>query len=582
MKYILIVACIFCPFLSIAQDFPVASYPTDYFRNPLDIPIKLAANFGELRSNHYHMGLDIRTQQKENLPVMAAADGYIAKVLIEPAGFGQAIYIRHPNGYTTLYAHLNKFFPALAAYVSSWQYKTESWQASIEIPAGVFPVKKGQLIAYSGNTGGSQGPHLHFEIRRTADDTNLNPLLFGMPVPDTIPPVILRLAIYDRSLSTYEQAPRIWPVIKAAKGMYRLKDSLLVATAPRISFAISAFDSQSGSANPNGIFQSMIYRDGQLLTAFQMNNISYNDTRKINAHIDYATHEKGGPWLQHLSRLPGHTTPCIYWAAPVQANVVNTLAHSAADGVIDLSDGGLHAISIVVKDANGNTTVLNYQVQYRPSPVVTTISSPLAGKVFHPGMLDGYEAEGVAFYIGEKALYDSVHIGCSVTGAAPEGASPAYSIGSTVIPLQEPLLVRIRSMALIKDKIVMQRIEGGRKESQRPEWLGEWASARFREFGDFRLVEDKQPPVITPVGIREGAVLRKVSKIAFRVKDDQGGIRSFRAELEGGKWLCFTNDKYLDYIYIFDGHCPPGKHVLKVTAEDVAGNRTVKEYRFTR
>ncbi|HVW58636.1 MAG TPA: M23 family metallopeptidase, partial [Puia sp.] len=148
--------------LAFPQD-PVQTYPQGYFRNPLDIPIKLAANFGELRANHYHMGLDIRTQQKVNLPVMAAADGYVARVVVEPAGFGQAIYIRHPNGYTTLYAHLNKFFPALAAYVSSWQYKTESWQASIDIPAGAFPVKKGQLIAYSGSTGGSQGPHLHFE-----------------------------------------------------------------------------------------------------------------------------------------------------------------------------------------------------------------------------------------------------------------------------------------------------------------------------------------------------------------------------------------------------------------------------------
>src|SRR6187399_2077317 len=206
---------------SSGQDLPPTDYPTGYFRNPLDIPIRLAANFGELRANHYHMGLDIRTQQKENLQVMAAADGYVARVVIEPAGFGQAVYIRHPNGYTTLYAHLNKFFPALAAYVGNWQYRNESWQASIDVPAGMFPVRKGQLIAYSGNTGGSQGPHLHFEIRRSADDVNLNPLLFGMPVPDTVPPVILRLSVYDRSISTYEQAPRIWPVLRVRSGVFK-------------------------------------------------------------------------------------------------------------------------------------------------------------------------------------------------------------------------------------------------------------------------------------------------------------------------------------------------------------------------
>jgi len=118
MKYLLIVFCVSYSLPAFPQDHQ--DYPQGYFRNPLDVPIKLAANFGELRANHYHMGLDIRTQQKENLPVMAAADGYVARVVIEPAGFGQAIYIRHTNGYTTLYAHLNRFFPALAAYVSNW------------------------------------------------------------------------------------------------------------------------------------------------------------------------------------------------------------------------------------------------------------------------------------------------------------------------------------------------------------------------------------------------------------------------------------------------------------------------------
>ncbi len=585
MKHFLIVAITLLSLSSSGQDFPPTDYPTGYFRNPLDIPIKLAANFGELRANHYHMGLDIRTQQKENLPVMAAADGYVARVVIEPAGFGQAVYIRHPNGYTTLYAHLNKFYPALAAYVSNWQYKNESWQASIDIPASLFPVKKGQLIAYSGNTGGSQGPHLHFEIRRTADDVNLNPLLFGMPVPDNVPPVILRLSVYDRSFSTYEQVPKIWPVLRQRPGRFIMKDSLLLVSASRISFAISAFDSQTGSTNPNGIYQVEQYEDGQLLTAFRMNTISYNDTRKINAHIDYRTRETSGTWLQHLSKLPGHTAPCIYYTAPPSAApgaFAHGLVHPAANGVIDLSDGLAHDMRIVVKDADGNTSALHFAVQYRPSPVATVASYPLAGKLFSPGMLDGYEAQDVAFYIGEKALYDSAHIGAVAVDTAATGLSRVYAIGSTAIPLQEPVLVRLKTaVPAARDRVIMLRTEGTKKDAQRPEWLGDWASARFRDFGYFRLVEDLQPPVITPVGFRDGSVLTRVRKIAVRVKDDMGGIRNFRAELDG-HWLCFTNDKYLDFVYTIDGHFSAGKHVLKVTVEDVAGNRTTKEFRITR
>src|SRR3954451_17526096 len=142
-------------------------YPQGYFRNPLGIPIQLAANFGELRTNHFHMGFDIRTQQRENLPVYAAAQGYVSRIKIEKSGFGRAIYISHPNGYTTLYAHLNDFYEELNSYVKDKQYADKQWEQEIDLKPNQFPVEKGQIIAYSGNTGGSEGPHLHFEIRDT-------------------------------------------------------------------------------------------------------------------------------------------------------------------------------------------------------------------------------------------------------------------------------------------------------------------------------------------------------------------------------------------------------------------------------
>ncbi|MBL7761978.1 MAG: M23 family metallopeptidase, partial [Chitinophagaceae bacterium] len=194
------------------------AYPKNYFRNPLDIPMQLAANFGELRYNHWHMGLDIRTNRKENLPVYAAAAGYISKVRIEPGGFGRVIFINHPNGFTTVYAHLNNFAPSFHEYVVNQQYKLESWQVELDFPPNQFPVQKGQLIAYSGNTGGSQGPHLHFEIRETKTTRCLNPLLFGLPLEDNVPPSIVRIAQYDRGRSVYEQTPKLLPVKKTANG----------------------------------------------------------------------------------------------------------------------------------------------------------------------------------------------------------------------------------------------------------------------------------------------------------------------------------------------------------------------------
>jgi murein DD-endopeptidase MepM/ murein hydrolase activator NlpD len=204
---------LFAPFFHVAAQ----KYPQGYFRHPLLIPMQLVANFGEIRTNHWHMGLDIRTQQRENLPVYAAAEGYVARVVVEPGGFGQAIYIAHPNGYTTLYAHMNGFFPALQQHVVSQQYAKESWRINQAFSPEQFPLNKGDYIGLSGNTGGSAGPHVHFEIRDTKTEKVLNPLLFKFPIPDAVPPSVVRLALYDRNQSTFLQSPQLL-AIAAVRG----------------------------------------------------------------------------------------------------------------------------------------------------------------------------------------------------------------------------------------------------------------------------------------------------------------------------------------------------------------------------
>src|ERR1043165_64897 len=156
----LFLTCLFLPLFTAAQ-----KYPQNYFRNPLNIPILLAGNFGECRAGHFHSGLDIKTNGKENLPVHAAADGYISRIKMDKGGFGHALYITHPNGYTTLYAHLNNFVPKIQQYLRRQQYAKEKWDIDIQLTPEQFPVAKGQQIAYSGNTGSSTAPHLHFEIR---------------------------------------------------------------------------------------------------------------------------------------------------------------------------------------------------------------------------------------------------------------------------------------------------------------------------------------------------------------------------------------------------------------------------------
>ena len=329
-----------------AQVFPTKNYSKNYFIWPVKATPALAANFGELRPNHYHMGLDCKTEKKQNLPIIAAADGYIAKVKIEPWGFGRAIYINHANGTTTLYAHLNAFYTDLENYVKEQQYKQKSSNVFLDIPPHMFDVAQGREIAKSGNTGGSQGPHLHFEIRDTKTDNVLNPLLFGFPIIDNVAPTILRLAIYDRCFSTYEQTPK-YIAIQKVNGVYQA--AFTTINTDKVSFAVTAHDRYTGSSNQNGIYEAILLDDEKPIVGFQLDSISYNETRYLNAHIDYKVKASGGPYLQHLSMLPGYPEGMY--------KMVN------GDGVINLDDDSVHHIKILIKDANGNTSTLKIDVQ---------------------------------------------------------------------------------------------------------------------------------------------------------------------------------------------------------------------------
>ena len=556
-------------FISVtAQIFPAKNYPQGYFQWPLIAKVGLAANFGELRPNHYHMGLDCKTDQRENVTVVAAADGYVAKVKIEPYGFGRCIYINHPNGLTTLYAHLNDFNPALEKYIKEQQYLLKSWKIFIDIPANLFPVKKGQFIAYSGNTGGSQGPHTHFEIRDTKTDKVLNPLLFGFPIADNIPPDILRLAVYDRCISTYEQSPKFYS-LKKINGVYVTTPALLISNTDKVSFAITAFDRYTGSSNKNGIYQAVLLDNESPVVGFQMDSISYNETRYLNAHIDYKLRSSGGPFVQHLSRLPGY--------------VKGIYKDVSGDGVINIENDSVHHISIEVKDTYGNTSVLKFGVQRGNTKQEKNIPEALPNQeqiMFHPGFINVFENDKVSFYLPEISLYDSFMF--RYNEIIPAKGFPIYQLQNTSVPVQGMFPVKIKNtLTNHPDKMVMHRFGNGKDDYAKAVNENSWYKSSFREFGSFQLLEDTIPPTVTPIGFKEGMHVTKLNRLAFVIVDATEELINFTAMLDG-KWLRFSNDKGKVFIYKFDEHCPPGAHELLISVEDCVGNRTEKTVHFIR
>lgn len=555
----------FLPSFCIAQLFPTKNYPQHYFQWPVDATPGLVANFGELRPNHYHMGLDCRTEGKVNLKVFAAADGYIAKIHVDPTGFGRAIYINHPNGLTTLYAHLNVFYPALETYLIEQQYHNQQWKIDQELPANLFKIKKGELIALSGNTGGSQGPHLHFEIRDTKSEKVLNPLLFGFPIEDNIAPDIIRLAVYDRSISTYEQTPKIYP-LKKVNGKFQPAGGIIKVNSDKISFAITAYDRYTGSTNQNGIYKAELFKDGKEIAGFEMDSISYDDTRYLNAHIDFKTKINGGPFLQHLSKLPGYVNG-IYKTAPKE------------NGMIPLDDNDHHDIKIIVEDAQENSAVLQFDIQKTET---TPVKNSSAEKLFEPNTINIFENESLSFYLPENAIYDAFHFKYSEKNSI--NGQKVFQLQNLYTPAQCYFPIKIKGNFNISDtgKIVMKQNTYNKERFQKASFEKGWYKAYFRDFGTYQLLLDISPPVVTPLfGFRDGMNISGMNKIVFSAIDNCKPIGSFNGYIDD-QWILFTNDKELSFIYNIDKYCSPGEHILKIIVKDLVGNTTTKQYHFTR
>jgi hypothetical protein len=511
------------------------------------------------------MGFDIRTAQRENLPVFAAAEGYVSRISIEEGGFGRAIYITHPNGFTTVYAHLNDFYPALQQHITEQQYAKESWQQRLTFTPDQFPVTKGQFIAYSGNTGASAGPHLHFEIRDSQTENNLNPWLFNFGIPDNIRPDIYRLYYYDRRYSTYQISATPVP-LKGSNGNYSINGVLVLAT-PTVSFAIAAEDKNSASPFRYGIYSANIYWDDTLKCAFKLDDISYNETRYLNASIDYKTKLSGGSYIQHLSRLPGNKSS-------VFEDTVNT-------GLINITDTLLHNARIVVKDAAGNSSILNYKVRFDPSKMQERYFSQNYLNM-QSGVANNLKEEEAEVTFSAKAFYDVVPFEYSSQPFTDfRVVSKIHNLHNYKVPVHDFYTARIkadRPLAQdLKERVVMQLISNRRIVTTKGRWINEWMEANFRELGSLRLLIDTVPPTIT-AGWRNGANLSKAKAAAVFVKDNLGSIKNFTAYADG-QWLLFV-PKGNNFVHKFDGRLGSGSHELKVIVEDIAGNITERSYSF--
>lgn len=564
-RYLIVAIPICAPLLVCAQ---VKEYPKNYFQSPLEIPLNLSGNFGELRTNHFHAGIDIKTEQREGLNVLAAAEGYVSRIKVAPAGYGYALYIDHPNGYTTVYGHLLRYAPNIDEYVKNQQYDLESFSVDLFPEKGLLPVTKGEVVGLSGNSGSSGGPHLHFEIRETATEKLVNPLLFGLVVKDKIPPSVSHVWLVPLTDSSWVNGARL-PVVLETKGG-GLKTTTLPNVYGDVGFAITTVDMLDGNSNRCGVYRIELFVDGLQVYGQRMDRLDFATNRAMNAHTIYERFKKDRSSIHGSYRLPGNPLD-------IYDNLVN-------DGVISFRDGKAHACEYRLLDIMGNESRVKFNVQSLTAP-----GKPLPSKA-HLAHWDwerdnAIETERVRISMKANTLYENLDLDITETTKIANSVGPAYLIASPYEPAHNAY-----SLALKADKVkpgyerkttvVRWDPDKNKLIAEASKFENGWISAEPMYLGYFALMTDTVKPGISVVDF--AAIMKGKKSFSFKISDGLSGIDQIIPRIDG-KWALMEYDaKNSRLTYYFNSrYIAPGEHQFELTVIDAVGNEKKFNGRFT-
>lgn len=547
--------------LSTAQN----NYPQDYFSSPLEIPLILSGTFAELRTTHFHAGLDIKTQQRTGLKVKASADGFVSRIKLSHFGYGKAIYITHPNGYSTVYAHLQKFSPDIEAFIKKKQYEKESYELELFLTAEELPVLKDNIIAYSGNTGGSGGPHLHFEIRDNAERP-INPMLFGIDVKDTTAPLIKSIYAYpldNNSFVNKSNTKQKLSLIPLQNGDYVVKN---IEAYGNISFGIETIDRQDLAANSNGIYNIQTFINGRRNFELDFKKFSFSETKHVNGLIDYELYTTKKKRIQKLFK---------------KNNPLSIIKPYLNDGFIAIEDSTSSVYKIRVSDYKNNESWVTVSIKGTKA----TISNPNAKKTT-PYFIQAdqtinlkEEKVSVDFYKG--TFYDDFYLDFEVK-------NDTLKLHKDIVFAQKNFNITFDvSNYKIEDrnKLYIAKLLGYNNfpaytYSKRK---GNLLTASTKTLGKYALATDTIKPTISSVNFKDGQWLSKYRYLKIKIDDDASGVSNFRATVNG-KWILMEYDyktKILTYDFN-DGIITETKNNLKVIVTDNVGNNSTFETLFYR
>lgn len=544
------------------------TYPQGYFRNPLNIAMDASGTFGELRSTHFHAGDDYRTQQKIGLPLHSAADGKVSRVRVQIGGGGNSVYIEHPNGFSTVYLHMDTFNEALTNIIRTEQYKQQRFDVDITLTTDQVKLTKGQFIGNAGNTGGSGGPHLHFEIRDTKTQHPLNPQLFGLRFADKFNPTINGIMLYNLNDNLFNEfTPRKYYSVKSiGSGRYSLSQTSPITTFGKFGLGINSIDRHRAGGFQNGVYSIELFVDGNLISAAVFEKLDFNTSRGIHSYIDYPHWKKSKAKFQKSFKDPGN-----------RIEIFKTLNN---DGIIELDQTKIYDVKYVVKDVAGNCSELNFKID---NQVAENISpTPLKGKLLEYNSKHTITRENIKLDIPEGALYSNLDFVYTESPQLPNSYSNLHKVHNTLTPLFSTYTLSIKPINLpthLESKALIASMDGG---SEGGKFENGWVTVNARNFGDFYVTVDTIAPTITARNLVNGKNVAAQRKIDFTISDNFSGIQSFNGYIDG-KWVLMEYDSKNRHVWHrFDSSLAKGEHTFKLIVKDWKDNEKIYEAKFIR
>ena len=538
-------------------------FPKEDFRPPLDIPMQLSGNFGELRSNHFHTGFDFRTQQKEGLVIHAAGDGYVSRIKISSYGYGKAIYIDHPNGYTTLYGHLQKGYGKIEAYIRAEQYKQQSYEIEVFPKPGELVVTKGDTIALSGNTGGSEGPHLHFEFRDTKTEKIINPHYFGFDLKDTRKPTVSALMAYPVSDSSHvNQSAR--PI---AIGLSQQPDGTYISqkvnASGTIGFGFTGADQDDVSWNNNGVFKVQSFLNGNESFGYQFDSLAFDQGRYINAVMDFARYKRS---QQRVMRL--------FMKTPFPLSILKTDSNL---GLITIKPNLSQLYRLEVSDFYNNKTTVLVPLDYSPPTAMIPKDIVVPNYFVKANKDSAFEKDGMSVFFPAGTFYEDFALQFDVNGKL-------MTVQDDFTPVHGNFSVSIKDTGAVNpEKTFIASVSGKRLSYNATKFKDGVFTTWTKNLGGFTLASDTTAPKITIAKPIEGKWITKQSAIELRISDEMSGIKSYSGYLNG-KWVLFEYEHKAKRItHVFEpALLNEGENHLKVIVSDNVGNSAIFETHFFR